>query len=590
MRTIACLGIALLCAAPAHAAWNEFEIIQWQKRDVPRLRVLQKLGVTAVNVIADRDGTGTPLNQQTPAPQSVGLRWYIENIATDYYAPYHKYTPNKPVHWLFLEAQARLQANPDDQTALQRQPPYSDPAWRARIAKRLTDTVKDQKQFHPLFYSLGDETGIADLSAYWDFDLSPVSISGFQTWLRGQYPTLAALNTEWGTGHKTWASIQPETTRAAMRRTDDNYAAWNDFKSWADTEFANAVQLGTNAIHRADPNALSAIEGAQMPGWGGYDYTKLATTADVMEVYDMGENLPILRSLNPRLIPLATSFEGTPTEMHRIWMSVLRGARGLVLWDDDDSIVRLDATLTPRAEAYAPVFASLRGDLGRRMVAARPVYDDVAVLYSPVSFRVRWMLDHRGNGDAWMRRAADIENEDNAWRVAFTGYIGALSRMGLRPRIITPSQLASGPPPERVLILPHALAMSDAELRAIALAKTRGVQVIGDIAPGAFDSHARKRAVPVTVASIVTPMDLPSTIKTQPRFTVHGYGIDQYLFRSRGRLLLALQRRATGDTSASVTVTLNGQPARDVVSGKPISANGAVTLDPITPTFLEIGR
>ena len=89
----------------------------------------------------------------------------------------------------------------------------------------------------------------------------------------------------------------------------------------------------------ADPHALAAIEGAQIPGWGGYDYTRLAHAVDLMEVYDSGENLPILRSLNPGLIALATSFGARPEDIYQVWRELLRGTRGVVLWDDNDSIV-----------------------------------------------------------------------------------------------------------------------------------------------------------------------------------------------------------------------------------------------------------
>jgi len=45
------------------------------------------------DVMADRDGTGTPLPEQTAVPRAAGLRWYIENIATDFFSSYHRYTP-----------------------------------------------------------------------------------------------------------------------------------------------------------------------------------------------------------------------------------------------------------------------------------------------------------------------------------------------------------------------------------------------------------------------------------------------------------------------------------------------------------------
>src|ERR1019366_9813737 len=113
MRTDNCRRLAawLLCSlvlmAPAHAAWDSFEIIEWQNRDLTQLTMLQRLGVSAAMVMADRDGTGTPLARQTPAPRAAGLRWYVENLATDLYASYHRYTPGQPVNWRLISAQER---------------------------------------------------------------------------------------------------------------------------------------------------------------------------------------------------------------------------------------------------------------------------------------------------------------------------------------------------------------------------------------------------------------------------------------------------------------------------------------------------
>ncbi len=603
------LGLVLL-ARPAQAAWDRFEIIEWQARDPARLATLRQLGITAVTVIADRDGTGTPLDQQTAAPRTVGLRWYIENIATDFYAPYHRYTPGKPVTWRFLAAQERYHANPGDPTALFREPSLLDQGWRNHIRDRLIDTVTRQKPFHPLYYSLGDETGIDDLGSFWDFDLSPPSVAGYRKWLRDQYGSLTALNAEWGTAYTDWDAIQPETTRDALIRggpsvaapnaaspnfaapnfAPPNFAPWNDFKAWMDTSFADALRFGTDAVHRADPHALSAIEGVQIPGWGGYDYTKLARSVDLMEIYDGDENLPLMRAFNPDLIPLITSFTGDSAGLHAIWRSVLRGARGLILWDEDDSIVRPDASPGPRAAAYAPVFAALNGEIGRRMIAAQPIYDAVAILYSPASFRMTWILDQRGDPDAWSHRTVDQDLADNAWRVALRDYASALARMGLHPRFITPDDLAHGPPDDAALILPHGVALSDAEARAIAAFAAKGGVVIADTPPGQFDAHGRPRPDRSIPASIVAPAELPGALKLDPAFRVEvtDGNVETWLFRSEGTLMLALQRRTPGDASGLVSVDLKGWRARDIGSGEVYNGKITLTLDPITPIFLEL--
>ncbi|MDR3537578.1 MAG: beta-galactosidase, partial [Acetobacteraceae bacterium] len=400
-----CLAVAAL-AGPAHAAavWPDFPIIQWQPRTPDQLAALKRIGVTAGAVIADRDHDGAGEAPLVATLRAAGMGYYVENIATDFYAQYHRYTPGKIASWRFADAQAAYRAHPDDPALLQRQPGLSDAVAQGRIDARLEATVRRHAADHPLFYDLGDETGIADLSAYWDFDTSPASLAGMRDWLQHEYPSLEALNAEWGTHYIRWDGVQPELTGAAMRRTDDNFAPWSDFKAWMDEAFARALRRGARAVHAADPAALAGIEGAQMPGWGGWDYTRLAHTVDVMEIYDSGENLAILRALNPHVIPLATAFGDTPEALHGLWQAVLNGARGLVLWDEDDTIVHANATPGLRAAAYRPLFAALHGTFGQAMRGAVPVTDPVAILYSPVSFRVQWMLDHRPLGDAWMHR------------------------------------------------------------------------------------------------------------------------------------------------------------------------------------------
>ena len=123
-------------------------------------------------------------------------------------------------------------------------------------------------QYHPLFYNLADEAGIGDLAAAWDADISPSSLAAMRQWLRTQYPTLDALNLQWGTTFASWDAVVPELTGAAVGRTDENFSAWADFKAWMDVAFARAVRAGTAAVHHADPAALAALEGGQNP-WVG---------------------------------------------------------------------------------------------------------------------------------------------------------------------------------------------------------------------------------------------------------------------------------------------------------------------------------
>ncbi len=597
------LLLLIACAGPAKAdSWPDYQIIEWQRRDPAQLATLKRIGVTAGTVIADRDGTGTPLPVQTAPLLQAGLRWYIENIATDFYAAYHRWTPGKPVNWRFLDLQRRYRANPDDLAALVRDPSLSDPVWQARIDARLTAVVRQEQRYRPLFYNLGDETGIADLTSFWDFDLSPISLAAMRTWLHGQYITLDALNAEWGTRFATWNDVQPETTIAAMRRTDGNFAAWADFKAWMDVAYADALRRGTAAVHAADPHALAAIEGAQLPGWGGYDYTHLAHAVDLMEV-ESGA-LPILLSLNPHAIALTTSDGVDPPSISDIWRELLRGTRGLILWDATNSIVHPDGTLGERGEAYAPLFAELHR-IAPLLIAATPHVDPIAILYSPASFRTQWMLDQQPEGDAWIERGSERELEDNAFRRAMGGYVAGLSQRALQPRFVSAAMLPGLR--AKVLILPDILALSPDDARAIAAFAARGGVVIADTAPGLYDIHSRRLERPALAAGVVhlvAPADatgLAALVEQAgvapmvPLLTTQD-GVETHVFRRPDGMIITLQQNHPGTAATAVQLALpRPMSVTDIRSGVSLGRlqHLTVTLDPVAPTLLlasEVSR
>jgi hypothetical protein len=396
-------------------------------------------------VQADRNGeTPESAKQNSLAVVAAGLRPYVENAATDFYSAYHRWFPDKPVNWEFLAVQKTLAQSPGDRNALVRRPSLADAGALHEIQKRLTQTARSYAPYRPLFTNLGDEPGIADLSAAWDFDFSQPSLSGMRIWLKDQYGTLDALNREWGSQFKQWNDVVPPTTTEAMARSDGNYASWSDFKDWMNLSFARAVGAGTMAVHAGAPGALSAIEGAQMPGWGGYDYSRLSQAVDVMEMYDAGGNIDIARSFNPHLVLLTTSSWDQPDAQHLAWRAFLRGARGMVLWDDDEAFVAQDGSVSGRGQTAASFFTAVHGPLGRLLMASQTRRDPVAVLYSPASFRVQWILDHRGLGAAWTQRGAQDENEDNAVRAAQRRTLERLAQLGLTPRFVSDAQVSEG--------------------------------------------------------------------------------------------------------------------------------------------------
>src|SRR5438067_8345592 len=146
--------------------WSDYQIIMWQGQTPAGYATLKKLGVTAGMVQADhRDEASTTMPSLARLVEA-DLRCYLENIATDFYSPYHKWYDDRPVDWRFLEAKRRYWANPRDRAAFMRETSLSDPEWLNKIHDRLIRSVSALHTYWPLYYSLGDETGIGDLAAF----------------------------------------------------------------------------------------------------------------------------------------------------------------------------------------------------------------------------------------------------------------------------------------------------------------------------------------------------------------------------------------------------------------------------------------
>ena len=230
-------------ALPAENGWHDYQIIMWQPYPADAYPVLRTLGITG----------GQYTGRAAGFPEAMidnDMRWYSENIGTDYYSEYHRYRPDRTQHWSFLQAKDLYRKDPASKEAFKRHPSFQDPVWRARIRERLIETAKRNSPYRPFFYSLADESGIADLAGFWDFDFSDESLVPMRRWLEEQYHTLAALNQEWGSAFPTWDLVTPPTTHEAMQRKDDNFAAWADFKEWMDVTFSNVLQMGREAISR----------------------------------------------------------------------------------------------------------------------------------------------------------------------------------------------------------------------------------------------------------------------------------------------------------------------------------------------------
>jgi hypothetical protein len=564
-------------ASPSDIPWWDYQIIMWQVHDRAGYAALKRLGVTAGML---------PIHQASHnfVPRSIeplldaDLRFYLENIATDFYSSYHKWSGDRPVNWRFLAAKQRYWENPLDLAAVIREPSLSDRDWLEEVSDRLIRNVRGLQPYRPLFYNLGDEPGIADLAAFWDFDFSEASLTGMRGWLQERYGSLDALNQEWDSYFSRWEEVMPMTTREALQRSDGNFAAWSDFKEWMDVAFARAIERGTAAVHAADPEAIAAIEGAQIPGWGGYDYSRLAASVDAMEIYDFGDNVGIARSFNPKLIMLLTTGGHGPYENHRLWRETLRGFRGLILWDEKNEFVDNNGQVGEWGRKAAPYFAEMRGGLGALLINSRRHIDPIAVLYSPASMRVQWLLDRKTTGEDWTRRSASAEYQGDAIRTATRDFARLVEHRGLQHRFLSSADVGRGELRRgdyRILMLPHTIALSAAEAKEIRDFVERGGVALAEGEPGLFDEHGRRLARPLLSEVF------PGLVTRSTTSFAFGKGKAIYLPLSdhrgrRGRQPAAEILDAAGVRPSFPLLRADGSVADDVETK--IFDNGAVTI------------
>jgi hypothetical protein len=319
---------------------------------------------------------------------------------------------------------------------------------------------------------------------------------------------------------------------------------------------------------------------------------------------------PLQRGWITNAIELTTSFSGS-AETHRIWRQLLRGSRGLILWDDKNEIVDTEGRIGKRGEELAPVLRELHDGLGALFINSQRQFDPVAILYSPASMRVQWLLDRRASREDWPRRNASSEYGDDAIRISTARFAGTLEHLGIQYRFISPNQISEGELQTRgyrVLILPHTVALSPSEESQIRAFLTNGGLVIADGEPGIFDEHGRKleraRLSDLThggsgdmpsrtgtaITSITAPdpqhlneatslRDLIESVGVRPRFSLtHEDGslvddITGFIFENGSTVILALQRDSRLPSGMFGFADLGQTRAEKIVLKLPFRAN-----------------
>lgn len=394
--------------------------------------------------------------------------------------------------------------------------------------------------------------------------------------------------TGWGasdrpTSFTSWSQVAAFLKRfyddlSQIRSTEGwNVSPWCDFRNYMDTTFADAIARARAVCKAEDPNARCSTEGGQAPfAFGWYNYENVVKAIDVIEPYNIGNNVEVIRSLNPAVIMVSThGFEHPPekplTEADRllqkravrpIWWGLFHGHRGALIWDDLLPEYRFvderTRQLTPSAETFADLFNELHDGIGKLFLNSRRLYDGIAIHYSQASMQVHWLLDNVQNARKWMLHSGgDRHSHFTGLRNSWTKLIEDL---GFQFEFVGRSQIEEGKlgtGQHRVLIMPQSLAVSAHEASEIREFVRAGGLLIADYRAASMNEHGRDLG-----QGQLNDVFGIRHVMAQPRGQTAEGRADHESLHLNGKQLHV----TPGDETVSVT------------SGKPLAQSGSVPL------------
>jgi Beta-galactosidase trimerisation domain len=289
-----------------------------------------------------------------------------------------------------------------------------------------------------------------------------------------------------------------------------NVGAWCDFRNFMDETFADAVKRAADICRAADPHALCGTEGGQSPfAFGWYNYEQVVRVLDVIEPYNIGNNVEVIRSLKPSMIMMSThgfSSNGQALSdkerleqkraVRPVWWGLFHSHNATLIWDNNETenrFVNLETgKLTASAETFAPVFHELRAGIGKLMINAQRKHDGIAIHYSPASIQIHWLLENLQHAREWMLKSGGTS--DSICIAVRNSWTKLIEDLGLQYNFIgtgkiEAGELASGE--YKVFVMPESLAVSEQEAAQIRAFVAGGGTLLADCHAADLTSRGR---------------------------------------------------------------------------------------------------
>jgi len=375
-----------------------------------------------------------------------------------------------------------------DKKELVRKYCLNDPAYRELIKKELGRLASPWVPFSPLSYYVYEEPSLTCYGDAVDICFSEHCMREMRTWLKGEYGTLEALNSQWGTSFSRWEDVLPDDSYEAQAR--GNFSSWADHRTFMERTYANSYKMILEELRKLDPQAIVLNSGTQMSGsHNGCDYSQLNLYTKHLNAYQY----EVHRSMNPAVKISGGAGYGVmgKSVFSNFYTNLFKGANGglYVFWQY--CTLDPDLTLNQSARDMEAGFQELRGEgIGKLVGLAMPDNHGIAVHYSYPSIHGAWIVDGRIEDRVTYRtsRTFDRFNEN------LDSWLSILRDAGLQFDFLAYSAVEKGELISRgykTFILPMSVALSDEEIQAIREFVQAGGTVIADALPGVMDEHCR---------------------------------------------------------------------------------------------------
>ena len=379
-----------------------------------------------------------------------------------------------------------------------------DPAVTAAARERIASRLAWPAGQRAVFVSLGDELSYTHLLDPIDWCHAPACEVAFGSFLTSWWGSERLARAAWNLPREVpWAPV-PELTENARRRFVHgppdlrSLVPWHDTRAFADATFAEAVETYTGQVRELAPGLPVGFLGGQMPSaFGGFDWSRLLRSCEVVEPYDNGANRALVGGLARRdtwiFETIVVANETPLSAADALWRAFLLGDRGIIVYSDEELLP--EGKAGPIARALAPLLAEIAQPQVAAWMHATPVPPQVAILESMPNVRLHWMLDTARDGASWIRRRTSYENAHSSQARTRASWSALIQDLGLPSRFVTPAILNESLDPRSlpVLVLPRQLALSDTEATAITTYVRRGGMLISDSRPGLFTSRLVRR-------------------------------------------------------------------------------------------------